>query len=356
VSSLTAAAVVTPDGVLRPGTVEFDGGRVVAVTDGGKRPFPFTLAPGFIDIQVNGITDVDVADADGADWDTLHQRLVAQGVVAWCPTLVTSPLEAYAAPLARMADAATRFPSILGAHLEGPFLGGAPGAHRVELIRDFDLGWIDALPGVVRLMTLAPELDGAPEVVKSLAGRGVVVSLGHSTATYDEAGAAVDAGATLVTHCFNGMGPLHHREPGLLGRALSDARLTVSVIADLVHVHAAALALAFAAKGPGAIVLVTDAVAWSGPVTDAPRLADGTLAGSCLRMDTAIANVVHAAGVALEDAIRAASTTPASLLGEHDRGRIAPGARADFAALDDDLHCVATWIDGDLVYDTRSTR
>jgi N-acetylglucosamine-6-phosphate deacetylase len=148
-----------------------------------------------------------------------------------------------------------------------------------------------------------------------------------------------------VTHCFNGMGPLHHREPGLLGAALTDDRITVSLIADLIHVHPAACALAFRAKGAERVALVTDAVQWEGG-GDAPRLHDGTLMGSTLTMDGAIRNLTSRCGVALEDAITAASTTPARLLGLADRGRIAPGARADLVALDPDLHVVQTWVAG----------
>ena len=326
---------MTPSGFLSPGTIEIEDGRIVDVREGGRNALDVTLAPGFVDVQVN-------------DWAQLEPGLLAQGVTAWCPTLVTSQIESYAAELdtiaARQPDSA---PAILGAHLEGPFLGGAPGAHPVDLLRPLDAEWIAALPDVVRLMTIAPELDGAPDVIAALVGRGVVVSLGHSTATYEQTLAALDAGATMVTHLFNGMGPLHHRTPGLLGAALTDRRVYAGLIADLVHVHPAAIALAFAAKGADRIVLVTDAVAWPHPIDDAPRLADGTLAGSCLTMDRAIANVVRHAGVALPDAIRAASTTPADLMGATDRGRIASGARADLVALDDDLRVVTTWIAGE---------
>src|SRR5581483_4810593 len=157
-----------------------------------------------------------------------------------------------------------------------------------------------------------------------LTERGITVSLGHSAASYEETEQAAAAGATLVTHCFNGMAALDHRRPGVLGAALTDDRLAVSLIADLVHVHPAALALAFRAKGNGRVVLVTDSVAWEDPDLqalgirfdgEAPRLPDGTLAGSALTMDRAIANVVRHAGVPLADALRAASTTPADLVG-----------------------------------------
>ncbi|MDQ1396242.1 MAG: N-acetylgalactosamine-6-phosphate deacetylase [Acidimicrobiaceae bacterium] len=319
--------------------------RVVALTDTAGVP-DRVLAPGFVDLQVNGIDQFDVAQAEGTDWDRLDRLVAAQGVTTWCPTLVTAPLDSYAAPLARIAAAAARpdagRPTIAGAHLEGPFLGGAPGAHRRHDLAPIDPAWLDQLPPIVRIVTLAPELAGAAEAVARLVVRGVLVGLGHSTATFEQAGSAAGAGARLVTHLFNAMGPLHHRSPGLVGAALSDDRLVPSLIADLIHVHPAALGAAFRAKGPGRVVLVTDAVAWrSGAVgrvrvamvDGAPRLADGTLAGSALTMDAAVRNVVEHAGVPLADALTAASTAPASLLGLDDRGRIAPGARADLVAL-----------------------
>ena len=202
----------------------------------------------------------------------------------------------------------------------------------------------------MRLVTLAPELPGAVEATRLLVDRGVTVSLGHTTATHEQVGACVDAGARMVTHLFNGMDPLHHRTPGVVGAALTDDRLVAGLIADLVHVHPIAIALAFRAK-PGRIALVTDAVAWRAArigrieiaVRDgAPRLPDGTLAGSSLTMDLAVRNVVEHAGVPLEDALVAASTTPASVIGLGDRGVIAPGRRADLVVLDDGLRVLDT--------------
>jgi N-acetylglucosamine-6-phosphate deacetylase len=192
--------------------------------------------------------------------------------------------------------------------------------------------------------------------VRLLAARGVLVSLGHSTASYEQAVAGAEAGARLVTHLFNGMAPLHHRTPGLVGAALADGRLAVSLIADLVHVHPAALAAAFAAKGKDATVLVTDAVAWNRPThahraiahgaDGVPRLLDGTLAGSALTMDGAVRNVVGVAGVALDCAISAASTNPARLLALDDRGAIVPGRRADLVALSASLAVETVWVGG----------
>jgi len=308
------------------------------------------LVPGFIDVQVNGIGPIDVADADGADWDELDDRLLAQGVTTWCPTLVTAPLDRYRSPLERIAAAAARDagrvrPTIAGAHLEGPFLGGAPGAHPPALIRPPDLAWLQALPDIVRVVTLAPEAPGAIDAIVHLCARGVLVSLGHSTANYETALAAIDAGARLVTHCFNGMGPLHHRQPGLVGAALTDDRVAVSLITDLVHVHPAVVSLIFRAKSAHRVALVTDAVAWEGD-GDAPRLPDGTLMGATVTADAALRNAVRRAGVSLVDAVTAASTTPANLLGLGDRGRIEVGKRADLVALGPDLTVDRTWVGG----------
>jgi N-acetylglucosamine-6-phosphate deacetylase len=281
--------------------------------------------------------------------------LLAQGVTAWCPTLVTAPLERFASPLERIGAAMTTRggggsrPEIVGVHLEGPFLGGAPGAHRREHLVPIDLEWLRWLPPIVKVVTLAPELEHAEVAIRELVAKGVLVSLGHSTASYELALAGAAAGARLVTHLFNGMGPLHHRTPGLLGAALADERLTPSLIADGVHVHPAALRAAARARGHGGWVLVTDAVAWRDGrleaggerrvsiVDGAPRLADGTIAGSSLTMDAAIRRMVHECGIPLHEAVGAASTNPARLLGRPDLGRLAVGARADLVVLTPEL-------------------
>ena len=352
--------MVTPAGVVGPAAVVVENGLISAVEPLSSGAPDRTLAPGFVDLQVNGIDDVDVATAVGAGWDRLDRMLVAQGTTTWCPTLVTAPREVYGPALDRIAAAAARplddhpRPDIAGAHLEGPFLGGAPGAHDRALIVPVDLEWLRQLPPIVRLVTMAPEADGALAAIAVLRERGVVVGLGHSTASLEQASAAIDAGARLVTHLFNAMAPLHHRQPGLVGAALTDRRVAVSVIADNVHVHATAARLALLAKGSDGVVLVTDAVAWrlgsAGPmrlalVDGAPRLADGTLAGSALTMDAAVRNAV-AAGFDLAAAVAAAATNPARVLGLTDRGVIAPGHRADLVALSPTLEVEDVWIGG----------
>lgn len=351
---IAATKVLTPDGFVGPAAVVVEDGviqRLVPVDLAPNR----VLAPGFVDLQVNGFDDVDVAAVDPAGFRRIHDLLLATGVTTWCPTIVTAPLDTYTKRL----DAIAGFddPMIAGVHLEGPFLGGKPGAHPTALLRPLDFSWLAALPPVVRIVTIAPELDGAVDAVRLLVEKGIVVSLGHSAATLEQVTACVDVGARMVTHLFNGMPPLHHREPGVVGAALTDDRVVAGLIADLVHVHHTAINLAFRAK-PGGIALVTDAVAWRGArigrieiVHDgtAPRLPDGTLAGSSLTMDAAIRNVVDIAGVSLEDALVAASSTPAALLGLDDRGAIEPGRRADIVALDPDLGVDAVWLGGEAV-------
>lgn len=359
-AAIRGARALTPEGWTGPVELVVGGDGALAELRPATGPVPdVALVPGFVDLQVNGHDDVDVATAQGDDWDGMDALLAAQGVTTWCPTLVSAPLDAYAAPLARIAAAADRGgarPAIAGAHLEGPFLGGRAGAHPPEHLRAADPGWLAALPGIVRVVTLGPEVDGAREAIRSLAERGALVALGHSAATYEQAEAAVAAGARLVTHCFNASGGLHQREPGFLGAALSDDRLAVSLIADLAHVHPALLRLAFRAKGRGRVVLVTDAVAWrSGRVgtiemapgdDGVPRLPDGTLAGSALTMDRAVRNAVQAAGVDLAEAVTAAAATPAALLGLDDRGVLVPGRRADVVALTEGLEVAGTWVAG----------
>ena len=250
----------------------------------------------------------------------------------------------------------------LGLHLEGPFLSAPKrGAHPEALLR---LPTIDAIEGWTRdagvaVVTMAPDLPGALEVITALVERGVIVSLGHTPATADQAEAAIDAGARWVTHLFNAMAPLHHREPGLAGVALSDERLHVGLIPDGIHVHPTAVALAQRALG-ARLTLVTDAVSAMGlPSTSSEpgvRLADGTLAGSDLGMDQGVRNLVEFSGCSPAEAVHAASAAPAALLGHAARGALVPGGRADVLVLTPDLHLVSTYVGAELVHDARWSR
>ncbi len=321
------------------------------------------FAPGFVDVQINGLGDVDFWTADESAWLRTGQRLLESGVTSYLPTLVSAPLDVYDAGLARVAAAqaaAARagLPRIEGVHLEGPFLGAAPGAHPPELLGPADVRWLlarlEAFPGLVRLVTVAPEADPDGRAIRALVERGVVVSLGHSRCSFEEARRAADAGASMVTHLFNGMGPLGHRAPGLPGAALDDDRLTPSLIADFVHVHPAALRLA-ALRKP--CILVTDAVAvgveyFGHRVTDrdgAAYLDDGTLAGSTLTMDRAVRNMAGLVGVA--PAIEMATSTPARTLGLDSYASRGVGGRADLVALDrvsDEV--IGVWLGGEQAY------
>ena len=379
---LIAAPRVVPGtgepGILEPGYVLVTDGRVAEVA-GGPPPHPPDLAlgsgyvvPGLIDLQVNGYFGVDLAEPDATGWGRVVRRLPETGTTSFLPTLITAPLAELGATLRFAAGFVADPPvgaRILGVHQEGPFLApGRAGAHRRDwIIPPSPEAVADLLRrgGVLRVVTLAPELDGSLAAVAALASEGILVSIGHSDATAQQVAAAVDAGARMVTHLFNAQRPLHHREPGVAGQALADPRLTSGLIADPSHVTPAVGAIAFAAA-PGRIFLVTDASAAAGmpsgryriggqpvevrPGDDpAPRLADGTLAGSVLRMDQAVANMV-AAGVGLPAAVAAATRIPADLIGRPDLGRLAPGAAADLVWLGDDLRTRATWVAGERVF------
>lgn len=360
-TTIDAARVLGPQGWTGPARIAVADGRIVSVDNvrrvqgaAGDR----VLVPGFVDLQVNGIGSLSVAHAEGSDWEILDRRLLEQGVTAWCPTLITMPLGAYAAPLHRIAFAATRppdgRPAIIGAHLEGPFLGARPGAHPSQHIVPIDRAWLDALPEIVRLVTLAPEQRDATLAIERLVDRGVVVSIGHTSADADAVHAAIEAGAAMATHLFNAMSGLDHRAPGVAAEVLApldpDHTIAASLIADGVHVHPSMLRLAFRMLRDRA-VLVTDAVAWQAArpgarelvIADgAPRLADGTLAGSCLTMDRAIRVCVDA-GIELADACRAAGPSPAAVMRLVDRDAVRVGARADLVALDGRLDVEQTW-------------
>ena len=363
-TDVVAAAGICPPGPPAPGWIAIDDGLIVEVGSGSAPAGAVDagsalLAPGFIDLQVNGVDDVDFASADPDGWRRAGRAQLEEGVTSYCPTLVTAPLDEYRPALERVmaarSDAEDQpVPTIVGVHLEGPFLGGAPGAHPVALVRPADCEWLRALlaafRGLVTIVTLAPEADPGFAATRLLDEQGVTVALGHSTATYEAARGAAEAGARLVTHLFNGMRPLHHREPGLAGAALDDERLTPTLIPDLVHVHPAALRLAIRDKHN--VGLVTDRVATTGlRVTEdgAARLADGTLAGSTLSMARAVRNTVGL-GVPVERAVEMAATIPADALGLTDRGRIAPGVRADLVTLDPKSLAVrAVWLGGEPV-------
>ncbi len=374
------ATIYTPTQRIERGAVLIEGARIAAVGPAGHVPCPsdaqvidaggLLLTPGFIDLQFNGGFGQDFT-ADPATIWAVAAQLPQYGVTAFLPTIITAPLEKSALGQRVVTEgqpAGYRGATPLGLHIEGPFLNPAKkGAHNPAYLRlptlDAVADWSPA--NGVRLATLAPELPGALPAIEALSCRGVLVSSGHSTATYEEAMAGFDAGIRYGTHLFNAMPSLLHRDPGLPGALLTDERVTVGLIADGIHTHPAIVKLVWQALGPARLNLVTDAMAALGmspgqhllgdyEVTvdgETCRLADGTLAGSILSMDQALRNLLAFTGCTLEEALQTMTTTAARAIGlERERGQVAPGFIADLALLSPDLHVRGTIVDGELVY------
>ncbi len=350
------------DGSLVGGDVEIEGGEVVAVGVGTGTAGTGIAVPGFVDLHINGFAGIDFLTAQADDYARAGAALAATGVTAYLPTFVSSSVEDYERALAavpRGATAAT--PRVLGVHLEGPFLSPRwPGAHDPAAVREPDRGLVDALraAGPVRLMTLAPELPGALDLVEHLTSEGVVVSIGHSDADAATAHAAFDRGARAITHIYNAHRRWQAREPGIAGAALARDDVAVQAILDDVHLAPETATATFRAAGER-FCLVTDAIAAAALAPGESRLGrqlvyvhdsqarlpDGRLAGSVLTMDRALATLV-ARGATLAEAVHAASRAPALLIGRPDLGRIAVGAPADIAVLDDELRVLRTFVGG----------
>jgi N-acetylglucosamine-6-phosphate deacetylase len=321
------------------------------------------LAPGFVDAQANGGGGVLLNDAPNAEGVRImcdaHARF---GTTAMLPTLITdSPAVTASAVAAVKQSIAGNALGCLGLHLEGPFLSperrGAHDASLMRIMTDADVDEILSLGIETLLLTVSPDRV-APAIIRRLAQGGVIVSLGHSNATYDQIVAAVDAGARGVTHLYNAMSPLTHRAPGIVGGALDSGELWCGLIADGHHVHPAAIGIALRAKRqPGRIFLVTDAMSTVGSDQQiitlngrtvwrrngALELEDGTLAGSDLDMMSGVRYLVKNVGVELGEALRMASTYPAEFLKRADLGHITAGARADLVHISDHLQAKATW-------------
>lgn len=325
------------------------------------------ICPGFIDLQINGGYGHDLVENSAGMWD-LGSTLPQHGVTGFLPTIITSPSETYREAMKALADrpADYRGAEPLGLHFEGPMLNPArPGAHPPHHLKPPDMAVIEGWTRSdgVALVTLAPELDGADAVIAELVERGIAVSAGHSAATADDARRAAGQGVTMVTHLFNAMAPLHHRQPGLAGFALAD-RLDVGLIADGVHVDPLVASLVWRAKGPDQIVLVTDAVAPMGlgpgeyqfgeftVIADDRQVqtANGTLAGSILTMDQAVRNMANYTGAAPSAVMATATSNPARIIGMKDRGCLRPGTTADLTLLDDQFNVHLTICGGTLTY------
>ncbi len=379
--------LVLSDRVQKDGSVILDAGRIAAVEPSAVAPANATVVeasgcwvvPGFIDVHVHGVLGLDTLDG-GNVVSQIARALPRYGVTAFCPTTVACGPEDLAAFLAQVHAARTRPAAdaarVLPAHLESNFVNPEyRGAQPLKCLRTADeprggaawpftgsqiLDVIEASRPSVGIVTLAPELPGGIELVKSLVAGGHIVSLGHSGADYDVAIAAIEAGARHATHLFNRMPPLAHRAPGLAGAVLARRDVATELICDGYHVHPVMCAVAIAAKGPTRVMAITDGTSgsgqpagWAGSLggqtihvrESAAFLDDGTLAGSTLTMDRAFGNLVRM-GQPVVDAAAMCSATPADQLGLRDVGRIAEGAQADLVVLDRDFRVLRTYVGG----------
>lgn len=389
---LSGAVVVLPGRVLSPGSIAIDGSQIADVSS-GSRPGGEDLSghfvlPGFIDVHVHGLHGIDAMDGDAAV-NAIAALMPRFGVTSFCPTSIACPpadLQRLLSAVRRARTGASTGARVLPAHLESNFINpeykgaqpawclrspldrsraassarGEAGAFTGRDILDV----IASAREDVGILTIAPELDGAIELIAELVQHGHRVSLGHSGATFDQALAGIEAGATQATHLFNRMPPLAHRAPGLAGAVLGRDELAAEIICDGVHVHPAMVRMALGAKRPERVMAITDGTAGAGmprgsasliggrtiTVGDAAYLEDGTIAGSVLTMDQAFRMLVERVGASIPDAAMACATTPAREMGLMDAGAIAPGAAADLVVLDPALQVTRTYVQGRLAY------
>ena len=375
---LIAATVITGDELLQPGWLQVEGGSVTAVGAGNPpRAADVDLGeaivvPGFVDMHVHGGGGgaFPTGEQDQANVAVeLHRR---HGTTSSVASLVTASPADLLRTVAVMAEL-TQDGLLAGTHLEGPWLSNErPGAHEQPQLRDPDPAELDRVfaagRGTIRMVTLAPERPGGLDAVRRVVDAGAIAAVGHTDATYDQARTAIEAGATVGTHLFNAMRPVHHREPGPVIALLEDPRVTVELITDGVHLHPALYRGVASVAGPDRVALVTDAMAAAGMADGAYRLGaldvtvaggvaritgSDTIAGSTATMDHIFRYAVAHAGLPFLDAVRAAvrqtSTTPAAVLGLDDVGRLTPGRRADLVVLDGGLQLRAVMRAGDWI-------
>lgn len=360
-------------------------GRIVEVSAQSGGPVPASsvvnlgenwIAPGYIDLHIHGSGGYDVMDNHAEALPAIERLLAIHGVASYLPTTVTASWDVTLRTLERLANAietrahnsgeggSTGGAVPLGIHLEGPFISHAQcGVHPTEYLLSptldrFEQMW-QAARGHIRMMTIAPELEGALEVITEAARRGVCVSLGHSDADFETTERGIAAGARHATHTFNAMRPLNHRSPGILGAVLTDAGVSADIIVDGIHLDPAIVKLVAEAKGPAQTVLISDAISATGmpegryrlgsfevDVRDGKCMANGKLAGSVLTLDRAVRNLAQFAEWALPLAVAAAGRNPAQVARIANKGVLAVGADADFIVLNAEGEVLRTFIGG----------
>jgi N-acetylglucosamine-6-phosphate deacetylase len=386
--TVAGARVVTPDGVIECGVVTVEAERIVGIdrrrphTPGAPTTIDgsgLTLLPGFLDVHVHGGGGADVMEANPEAIRAMLRAHGRHGTTGLLLTTITESRDAVTAALRCARDACFQGAAFcgdgaapLGVHLEGPYLCAArAGAQPREYVRDFDAAewaeWIETAAGTIRLLTCAPERPGAEALLRAAGAANVVVSVGHTDADAAQTERALDAGAHHATHLFNAMRPLHHRNPGPIPPLLTDPRVLVEIIADGHHLAPEIVRLVLAAKGDRHVALITDAMAaaadedpgdgvyalggHSVTVRDGrATLADGTLAGSVLTMDRAAANVRAWTSAPWETIARLTSGNVAAEMGWSNKGRIEPGADADFVLVDDSLTVHSTFVAGRCIF------
>lgn len=385
ITAILHGTAILPDQELPDSLVLLEGERIARVepfaddrVPAGARRYDARGAlvlPGLIDTHVHGTHGDDVMTCGEEGLRRICARFPRYGVTSWLPSTIAALHEELLRAVECCASVAAtphEGAQIAGIHVEGPYINlQRKGAQPAEGIRDPNLDemeeLLDAAEGGVRIVTLAPELPGAHELIRMLVREGVIASIGHTDATYDEALVAVDAGASHATHLFNAMRPLHHRDPGVIAACLNEPEIVAEVIPDGIHLHPHIVRLALRTKGPDGVALITDAfsatglpdgeyglgphrVRVAGPLC---TLADGTIAGSILTMERAVTNAVAFAGVSLVDAVRMASLVPARLAAcSHRTGSLEAGKDADVTVLSRDGLCLSTWVRGRQVWET----
>jgi len=387
--AFTAGRLLTPTNAVEHPLVLVEQGRVLEISALSSRQVPAgvsasdfggsVMAPGYVDLHIHGSAGYDVMDDSAEALPAIEQLLARHGVTSYFPTTVTAPMDVTLRALERLADAVEKreldlerqnadsqsraLP--LGIHLEGPFISHARrGVHPPEnllapTLALFEKFW-QAARGRIRMMTIAPELEDALEVIAEAARRGVCVSLGHSDADFAATERGIAAGARHATHTFNAMRPLDHRSPGILGAVLTDHRMSADIIADGVHLDPAIVKLFADAKGPQQTVLITDATSATGmpegryrlgsfevDVRDGKCMVDGKLAGSVLTMDRAVRNLARFAEWDLPRAVAAASQNPARVARIANKGVLAVGADADFVVLNPEGEVLRSFVGGE---------